>query len=109
MVSVESKGEKRMVNRKYYQGLEPWNRTALSRMIPAPYIYPHMALTSSIREYRESRITRRQIIIISNVVDTFVKENKELFFLKFDADERFSNFSMSVVETLLVFFGRDGF
>ena len=67
MVSVESKGEKRMVNRKYYQGLEPWNRTALSRMIPAPYIYPHMALTSSIREYRESRITRRQIIIISNV------------------------------------------
>ena len=26
-----------------------WDRTALSRMIPAPYIYPHMALTSSIR------------------------------------------------------------
>ena len=25
------------------------DRTVLSRMIPAPYIYPHMALTSSIR------------------------------------------------------------
>ena len=37
----------------------------------------------------------------------FIKE-KELFFLEFDADERFSNFIMCVVETLLFFFGRDG-
>ena len=46
-------------------------------------------------------LTHSSAIIISNVVDTFVKENKEFFFLEFDADERFSNFIMSVVETLL--------
>ena len=38
-----------------------------------------------------------------------LKKIKNYIFLEFDADERFSNFIMSVVETLLVFFfGRDG-